>query len=86
MSVNIGAAVGDEKEVPQIGNNVYIGPGAKLFGKITVADGVAVGANAVVNKDCLEENVGLSGVPATIMGRKGAQAYFEQKELKPAGR
>lgn len=74
VGVIIGASIGSPDEVPQIGNNVYIGPGAKLFGKITIADGVAIGANAVVNKDCLEENVSLGGVPAKIISHKGSKA------------
>ena len=49
---------------PKIGNNVYIGPGAKIFGKIQVADGTQIGANAVVNKDFLEVNRTIVGVPA----------------------
>lgn len=33
---------------PIIGDNVYIGAGAKIIGKITVGDNVRIGANAVV--------------------------------------
>lgn len=33
-----------------IGNNVYIGAGAKIFGKITVGNNVKIGANAVIHK------------------------------------
>ena len=73
VGVNIGTMMDASGQAPQIGKNVYIGPGAKLFGKITIADGVAIGANAVVNKDCLEENVSLGGVPATIISRKGTR-------------
>jgi len=36
--------------VPKIGNRVWIGPGAKIFGPITIGDDVAIGANAVINK------------------------------------
>ncbi|OHB76295.1 MAG: hypothetical protein A2Z25_24040 [Planctomycetes bacterium RBG_16_55_9] len=36
---------------PIIGNNVYIAPGAKVFGKIRVGNNVKIGANAVVYKD-----------------------------------
>ena len=39
-----------KKGVPKIGNRVWIGPGAKIFGPITIGDDVAIGANAVVNK------------------------------------
>lgn len=34
--------------VPTIGNNVYIGPGAKIFGNIKVGNNVRIGANCVV--------------------------------------
>ena len=47
-----------------IGTGSPIGPGAKIFGKIQVADGTQIGANAVVNKDFLEVNRTIVGVPA----------------------
>ena len=52
--------------VPMIGNNVYIGPGAKLFGPITIGDNVTIGANAVVNRD-IPSNCVVAGVPAKII-------------------
>lgn len=48
--VNIGATNGTS-DSPQIGNNVFIGTGAKLIGGIKIADDVVIGANAVVVKD-----------------------------------
>ena len=39
-----------EDSAPVFGNNIYIGPGAKVFGPITIGDNVAIGANAVVSK------------------------------------
>ena len=42
---------GERSGAPSIGDNVYIGPGAKLFGKITIGDNVKIGANAVIHKD-----------------------------------
>ena len=50
--------------VPVLGDNVYIGPGAKIFGKVQIADGCKVGANAVVNKSFLVKKSILVGVPA----------------------
>lgn len=47
-----------------LGDNIYLGPGAKVFGHITIADGCKIGANAVVNKSCVHENSVLVGVPA----------------------
>ncbi len=51
-------------KAPQIGDNVYISPGAKLFGDIVIGDNVKIGANAVVNKSFPEGNCTLVGVPA----------------------
>lgn len=66
VGVNIGANGG---EPPKLGDNIYIGPGAKVFGDITIAEGCKIGANAVVNKSCLDEKCTLVGVPVhTIKG------------------
>ena len=64
--VNIGASAGS-KLAPQIGDNVYIGPGAILFGNINITNNVTIGANATVNKDCSEEYCVLAGSPAKIV-------------------
>ena len=39
--------------VPQLGSNVFIGPGAAVLGPIVIADSQVVGANAVVTRDQL---------------------------------
>lgn len=74
--VNIGTAAGTQDQAPTIGDDCYLGPGAKLFGAIEIAAGTAVAAQAVVNRSCLEANVTLGGIPATIISRKGAQPYL----------
>lgn len=43
---------------------MYVGPGAKLFGPIYIADGVKIGANAVVLKSCEARGATIVGVPA----------------------
>jgi serine O-acetyltransferase len=63
--VNIGVHKG---QVPKIGNNVYIGPGAKIFGGIKIGNNVAIGANSVVTKD-VPDNVTVVGIPAKIISR-----------------
>lgn len=73
VCVNIGAS-GGKPEAPQIGNNVYIGPGAKIFGGIDIADGVAIGANAVVNRSVETSNVTAAGVPAKVISDQGSSA------------
>lgn len=60
--VNIGVSP-NKGGAPIIGDNVYIGPGAKIFGNITIGNNVQIGANAVVCKSC-DDNVVLTGVPA----------------------
>lgn len=53
--VNIGtlSKYGPEHKmnVPSLGNNVYIGPGAKLWGEIQIGNDVAIGANATISKN-----------------------------------
>lgn len=65
-NVNIGAN-GGSKLAPIIGNDVYIGPGAVIYGAIKIADGCYIGANAVVNKSFLEPNSVIAGVPARVI-------------------
>lgn len=52
QQVTIGVSgQGTRQGVPVIGDNVYMAPGAKLFGKIRVGDNVKIGANSVVYMD-----------------------------------
>ena len=61
----------EENNAPVIGDNVYIGPGAKIFGKIRIGNNVAIGANAVVLKD-VPDNATVVGVPGRILPDKGS--------------
>jgi serine O-acetyltransferase len=65
-STNIGASAGDSK-APVIGDNCYIGPGAIIFGDITIANNTVIGANATVNKSFTEEHTALAGTPAKVV-------------------
>lgn len=65
--VVIGAARnGLPVKVPVLGNNIFIGSGAKVLGGIRVGNNVKIGANAVVVKD-VPDNVTVVGVPARIV-------------------
>ncbi len=56
---------GEENDgCPIIGNNVSIGVGAKIIGNIEIADGITIGAGAVVVKSFFEPNITIAGVPA----------------------
>ncbi len=56
--------------VPTIGNNVNIGVGAKVIGKIVLGDNIKIGANAVVNKSFYESDITLVGIPAHRSNKK----------------
>ena len=63
---NIGASGGSQK-APKIGDNVYIGPGAKIYGDIVIGNNNAIGANATVFKSFEESGVMIAGNPAKII-------------------
>ena len=77
--VNIGAS-GGGMNAPKIGDNVYIGPSAVIFGDISIANNVTIGANATVNKSCEEENVALAGTPAKIV-KRDKQNWWKSNNL-----
>lgn len=62
-TVTIGATNGS-KNAPRLGNNVFIGSGAKVIGDISIADDVAIGAGAVVVRSIDEAGTTWGGVPA----------------------
>lgn len=68
--VNIGNNVDQRDKAPIIGKNVFIGPGAKIFGDIKIADGIKIGANAVVNKNFKKKGITIAGVPARIINNR----------------
>ncbi|MGQ2982066.1 serine acetyltransferase [Flavobacterium sp.] len=70
VCTNIGAS-GGSAAAPQIGDNVYIGPGAKLYGDIVIGNNNAIAANAAVNKSFTEEGVVIGGVPGKVIGELG---------------
>ncbi len=69
VCVNIGAQYNKNTSAPIIGDNCYIAPGVKMFGKIRLGNNILIGANAVVNKDFLENGVTIAGIPAKVINR-----------------
>ncbi|WEF31308.1 serine acetyltransferase [Pseudoduganella chitinolytica] len=57
---------------PVIGDNCYIGAGAKIVGNVRVGDNVRVGANALVYKDVPANSVVVSS-PSEIIQRETPQ-------------
>jgi len=56
-------------EGPQIGNNVFIGTGAKILGRVRIGDNARIGANAVVLSDVPPDSTAV-GVPARVLPHK----------------
>jgi len=63
----------DPLGAPVIGNNVSIGAGAKILGRVSIGDGAEIGANAVVLRDVPAGALAV-GVPARIIELRAAKA------------
>ncbi len=72
---------GAKKGTPIIGDNVYIGPGAKLVGRVVIGNNVAIGANSVVTKD-IEDNAVVVGAPAKVISYEGVDGYIGFTDYK----
>ena len=68
QQVTIGDKNKDDCNV-HIGDNVYIGAGAKILGHITIGNNVTIGANAVVLRDVPDNSIAV-GIPARIIKSK----------------
>ena len=56
MTIYHQVTIGEGKGgAPYIGDNVLIGAGAKIIGKVKVGDGAKIGAGCVVYKDIPEK-------------------------------
>lgn len=64
QQVTIGRMAGPG--VPVIGENVYVGAGAKILGLVVIGDGARIGANAVVLKDVPSYCTAV-GIPARVV-------------------
>lgn len=68
QNVTIGHLRG-QPEPPKLGDNVFLGAGAKVLGSVTIGDNVVVGANSLVIND-IPDNCTVMGVPARIISRE----------------
>ena len=67
LVIEHGVTIGAEKGLsPVLGNNVFIGAGAKIIGAVTIGNDVKIGANAVVTKS-LPDGATAVGVPAKVI-------------------
>jgi serine O-acetyltransferase len=74
QNITIGVSgAGPKRGAPTLGDNVYIAPGARLFGKITIGHNVKVGANAVVHKDLPDNAIAVLDPGFKIISYAGNQ-------------
>jgi serine O-acetyltransferase len=68
--VESGVVIGDNRgRSPLIGDDVFIGSGAKIIGGVRIGSGARVGANAVVLHD-VPDGVTVVGIPARPLSRR----------------
>jgi serine O-acetyltransferase len=72
--INQGVTIGGgSTKAPLIGNNVFIGPGAVIWGDIEIADGIAIGANSYVATSFKDPNITIAGCPAKKVSDRGSE-------------
>jgi serine O-acetyltransferase len=64
--VTIGA---ERRAAPVLGNDIFIGAGAKVIGALAIGDGARVGANAVVVDD-VPAHTTVVGIPARVVRQR----------------
>jgi serine O-acetyltransferase len=65
--VTIGA---EKQQAPVLGDDIFIGAGAKILGGVHIGNNVKIGANAVVTKD-LPDGATAVGIPARVIKLNG---------------
>lgn len=68
-------AGGHDGSIPTLGNNVTIGVGTTIVGDVHIADGIAIGANSLVNKSFDKESVCIAGCPAKTISQNGSFSW-----------
>ena len=61
----------------KIGNGLYLSTGVKITSRITLGDGVSIGANSVVNKSFDQDNILIAGMPAVFI--KNRKIWYEEE-------
>lgn len=76
QGTTIGVSGTDENRgVPIIGDNVYVGANTVIAGKINIGNDVLIGACSLMHKDAAANSVWL-GVPAVQISDKGSYGYI----------
>jgi serine O-acetyltransferase len=76
LSITVGVILGEKglggKGAPILGDNVFIGAGAKVLGTLRIGNNAKIGANAVVTHDIPDDAIAV-GVPARILPPKNGE-------------
>ena len=64
-----GRSLAKVKRHPTLEDNVTVGAGAKVLGPVVIGEGSAIGANAVVTRDCPPDSI-VVGIPGEVRPRK----------------
>jgi serine O-acetyltransferase len=79
QGITIGVSnYGNKIGVPKIGNNVFIGPNACIFGNITIGNNVTIGANCVVT-DSIEDCKTLVTSKSIVIDKDLSSYYIHNK-------
>lgn len=76
--VTIGSTNGSN-DAAILGDNVFIGSGAKIIGAVDIANDVAIGANAVVLRSIVEPGTTWGGIPAKKISDKDSYANLDKR-------
>lgn len=69
----------EQRGSPVIGNDVFIGAGAKVLGGITIGDGAIIGANSLVTVNVPPNCIAI-GVPARVMKQRVKRAAPQTRD------
>jgi serine O-acetyltransferase len=84
QNITIGVSgAGAKRGAPTIGDNVYIAPGARLFGKITIGNNVKIGANAVIHKDLPDNAIAVLDPGFKIISYAGNHPAHDEAGAAP---
>lgn len=84
VTLGLGGQNTDKFGVPTLGNYVWIGPGAVVYGKVSIGNNVCIGANTVVSKD-IPDNAIVVGNPGRIIGYQEPETYHYLDNVSPEG-
>ena len=75
--VTIGATNGS-KQAAIIGDNVFIGTGAKIIGDLKIGNNIAIGANSVVTRTFDEDGITIAGIPAKKISNNNSHSNLSE--------